>query len=41
VADILSRSRKVRTQIPNKTNFVTAHNDGAKDKHHREAGPDF
>ena|SRR5208283_4783099 len=28
--DILSRSRKVRTQIPNKTNFVTARDDGAK-----------
>jgi hypothetical protein len=30
VAEILSRSRKVRTQIPNKTNFVTARDDGAK-----------
>jgi hypothetical protein len=29
-AEILSRSRKVRTQIPNKTNFVTARDDGAK-----------
>jgi len=28
--DILSRSRKVLTQIPNKTNFVTAHDDGEK-----------
>ena len=30
VAEILSRSRKVRTQISNKTNFVTARDDGAK-----------
>jgi hypothetical protein len=30
VAEILSRSRKVRTQIPNKTDFVTARDDGAK-----------
>jgi hypothetical protein len=30
VAEILSRSRKVRTRIPNKTNFVTARDDGAK-----------
>ena len=30
VAEILSRSRKVRTQIPNKTNFVTARDDGQK-----------
>ena len=30
VAGMLSRSRKVRTQIPNKTNFVTARDDGAK-----------
>jgi len=30
VAEILSRSRKVRSQIPNKTNFVTARDDGQK-----------
>ncbi len=30
LAEILSRSRKVRTQIPNKTNFVTARDDGQK-----------
>jgi len=39
VTEILSRSRKVRTQIPNKTNFVTARDDGAKGRHHRKAGP--
>ena len=30
MAEILSRSRKVRSQIPNKTNFVTARDDGTK-----------
>jgi len=30
VAEILSRRRKVRTQIPNKTDFVTARDEGAK-----------
>jgi hypothetical protein len=39
VTEILARSRKVRTQIPNKTNFVTARDDGAKGRHHRKAGP--
>ena len=30
VAENLSRSRKVRTQIPNKTNFAAVRDDGAK-----------
>jgi len=30
VTETLSRSRKVRTQIPNKTDFVTARDDGQK-----------
>ena len=43
VAEILSRSRKVRTQIPNKADFVTARDDGAKGQHHSKAwpGPDW
>ena len=28
VAEILSRSRKIRTQIPNEADFVTARDDG-------------
>lgn len=30
VAEMLSRSRKVRSQVPNKINFVTARDDGQK-----------
>ena len=30
MAEKLARSRKVRTQIPNKNNFVTAPDDGQK-----------
>jgi hypothetical protein len=39
VAEILSRSRKVRTQISKKTNFVTAHDGGAKGQRPCKAGP--
>jgi hypothetical protein len=37
--DILSRRRKVRTQIPIKTDFVTARDDGAKGQPPCKAGP--
>jgi hypothetical protein len=39
VAEILPRSRKVRSQILNKTNFVTARDDGAKGQRPCKAGP--